>query len=112
VVCDSPLCVPYSSYRAGGLEVASSFGSWTGQPLVPSGCGRGLSGQGTSLTLSLVVHDLEVSGCVEMIGSGVHAHSKLSSSWWARLFLPQLSKYIESTLKSKQGLPQSSTSFV
>jgi hypothetical protein len=79
---------------------------------VPSGCGRGLSGQGTCLILSLFVDDLKVSRCVEMVGSGVHAHPKLPSSCWARLFLPQLSKYIESTLKSKQGLPQTSTSFL
>jgi hypothetical protein len=67
-------------------------------PLVPSGCGRGLSGQGVCLPLSLLVDYMEVSGCVEMVGSVVHAHPRLPSSCWAHLFCPQLTKYMESSL--------------
>jgi hypothetical protein len=39
------------------------------RPLVPSGCGRRLLGQGACLTLSLLVDYMEVSGHVEMVGS-------------------------------------------
>jgi hypothetical protein len=71
-----------------------------------------MSGQGACLTLSLRVDDLEVSGHMEMVGCVVLAHPRLPSSCWAHLFRLQLSKYVESTLKSEHHHPKSSASFV
>jgi hypothetical protein len=68
------------------------------RPLAPSGCGRRLSGQGACLTLSLLVDDMEVSGHVQMVGSVVHVHSRLTSCCGAHLFCPQISKYVKAVL--------------
>jgi hypothetical protein len=96
-LCITPLCDHYSSCRAAGPGVASSLvvEGWSSPP---SGYGRGLSGQGACITISLLV-DVEVSGHVELVGSMVQAHPRLPSSCWAHLFCPQISKYMESSPK-------------
>jgi hypothetical protein len=65
---------------------------------------EGLSGQGASLTLSLVIDDVEMSGHVEMVGSVVHAHPRLSPSCWAHLFLPNLPNMWKAVLNANTTL--------